>query len=59
MNFAKALERFAGTDPKEVAENVERSKAEKPPGAESPGGQASKLKRGPGRGRVRKPRPGV
>ena len=32
MTFAEAFERFAGTDPVEVQDSVERSKQEKPPG---------------------------
>lgn len=32
MEFAEALERFAQTDPKEVAESVKRSKRKRPPG---------------------------
>lgn len=40
MDFAEALERFAQTDPKEVAESIERAKQKnrretKPPAAES------------------------
>lgn len=36
MDFGEALERFLQTDPKEVAENIERSKTKKPPGSEAP-----------------------
>lgn len=38
LDFLEALERFTRTDPKEVAESVERSKQKKPPGSEVPGG---------------------
>jgi hypothetical protein len=38
MDFGEALERFARTDPGEVAVSVERSKKKKPPGGGSPGG---------------------
>ena len=31
MVFSEALSRFAATDPKEVADSVERSKTKKPP----------------------------
>ena len=31
MSFEEALSRFAATDPKEVAEGIERSKTKKPP----------------------------
>jgi len=55
MSFADALERFAGTDPKEVAESAERSKAKKPPGAKPPGGLEGRAIRKPDRDRKRKP----
>ena len=55
MSFGEALERFAGTDPQEVAVSVERAKEEKPPGAEAPGGGKRKPKGGPDRGRGRQP----
>lgn len=32
MPFAEALERFAGTDPKEMHANIKRAKKKKPPG---------------------------
>lgn len=32
MNFGEALERFAGTRPKEVAASIAKSKKAKPPG---------------------------
>ena len=32
MNFGEALERFAGTKPKEVAVSIAKSKKAKPPG---------------------------
>jgi hypothetical protein len=31
MSFEEALERFIGTDPKEVDESIERSKTKRPP----------------------------
>lgn len=31
LDFGEALERFLGTDPKEVGESVARSKTKKPP----------------------------
>jgi len=36
MDFGEALERFARTDPKEVAANIERAKQKRPPGDTSP-----------------------
>lgn len=36
MDFLEALSRFAATDPKEVADSIERSKTKKPPGSGSP-----------------------
>lgn len=36
MDFAEALTRFAGTDPKEVTESVDRAKEEKPSKARRP-----------------------
>lgn len=36
MDFGEALERFAQTDPKEVAESIQRAKKKKPPGAKAP-----------------------
>lgn len=42
MDFGEALERFARTDPKEVAESIERSKQKKPPGSEAPRRHARK-----------------
>lgn len=38
MDFGEALERFARTKPKEVAESIDRSKRKKPPGAVVPDG---------------------
>lgn len=32
MPFGEALERFAGTDPKEMHANIKRAKKKKPPG---------------------------
>ncbi len=32
MSFGEALSRFVAVDPKEVSENIERSKTKKPPG---------------------------
>jgi hypothetical protein len=32
MPFAEALERFAGTNPKEMHANIKRAKKKKPPG---------------------------
>ncbi len=32
MPFAEALERFAGTDPKEMHANIAKAKQKKPPG---------------------------
>jgi hypothetical protein len=37
LSFEDALSRFVATDPKEVVENVERSKKKKPPGDVTPG----------------------
>ncbi len=36
MSFGEALERFLATKPKELDENIERSKMKKPPQADSP-----------------------
>lgn len=36
MDFAEALERFAQTNPKEVADSIERAKQKKPPGDDAP-----------------------
>ena len=36
MSFDEALGRFAATDPNEVAESVERSKAKRPPEDRNP-----------------------
>ncbi len=47
MGFAEAFERFAGTDPKEVAENVDRAKKEKPSEAKRPRRQDEKSRLGP------------
>ena len=41
MDFGQALERFLKTDPKEVAESVERSKDEKAAGVRDLDGQHS------------------
>ena len=39
MPFSEALERFAGTDPKEMQANMDKAKKRKPPGSgEPPGG---------------------
>lgn len=46
MDFGEALERFARTKPKEVAESVERAKAKKPPGEEFPRRPERKKRRG-------------
>lgn len=32
MSFGEALERFAGTDPREMHANIKRAKKKKPPG---------------------------
>lgn len=45
MDFLEAMERFARTDPKEVAESVERSKQKKPPGSDVPDGSVRVKKR--------------
>ncbi len=54
MEFAEALERFALTDPKEVADSVARAKQKKPPGVLSPRRRTSesKVKVKPGSKRV-------
>jgi hypothetical protein len=36
MSFEEALERFIGTDPKEVDESIERSKTKRPPQDDAP-----------------------
>lgn len=36
MDFGEALERFARTDPKELAQSIERGKTKKPPGENAP-----------------------
>lgn len=36
MDFGEAMERFLQTDPKEVAESIQRSKTRKPPGDDAP-----------------------
>ena len=36
MDFGEALLRFAGTNPQEVAESIERSNTKKPPGSTTP-----------------------
>ena len=36
IGFGEALRRLAKTDPKEVAESIERSKQKRPPGNEPP-----------------------
>jgi hypothetical protein len=36
MPFAEALERFAGTDPKEMQANIKRAKKKRPPGGKKP-----------------------
>lgn len=45
MDFGEALERFAKTDPKEVAESIDRSKQKKPPGDQSPGGNVHRSRK--------------
>lgn len=42
MDFAEALERFAGTNPKEVDEGMDRAKTGKPPEAQRPRRQVVK-----------------
>jgi hypothetical protein len=39
MPFAEALERYAGTDPKEMHANIKRAKQKKPPGEKPSGGK--------------------
>lgn len=46
MDFGEALERFARTRPKEVAESIERSKTRKPPGEPIPRRPARSKKQG-------------
>lgn len=36
MPFGEALERFAGTDPREMHANIKRAKKKKPPGGKKP-----------------------
>lgn len=36
MPFAEALERYAGTSPKEMHDNIARAKKKKPPGGKKP-----------------------
>lgn len=56
MDFGEAFERFARTDPKEVAESVQRSKQKGPPGDEVPRRPARPAKRERGSAsRSRKP----
>lgn len=45
MDFGEALARFAKTDPKEVADLVEKSRQKKPPETKPPG-RPSRTKRG-------------
>ena len=45
MSFAEALSRFVATDPKEVADSIERSKTKKPPG-NGPPRRPARQKRG-------------
>ena len=59
ISFAEALERFAGTDPKEVAQLIERAKEQKPPGSKPPGGLEDRKIRKPSRDRKRKPQDGA
>jgi len=60
MDFLEVLERFARTDPKEVAESVERLKQKKPPGdAEPPGGPERRSRVKPSSGRKRQPPDGA
>ena len=46
LNFGEALERFAQTDPKEVAESIERAKQKRPPEDGSPRRPAHSSERG-------------
>ncbi|SON56732.1 hypothetical protein HDIA_3191 [Hartmannibacter diazotrophicus] len=58
MDFGEALERFARTDPKEVAESIERSKQKKPPQDETlrrPKTSRSREDKSSSSGRQRKP----
>jgi hypothetical protein len=44
MPFAEALERYAGTSPKEMHANIKRAKKKKPPGGKKrkpPGGKVA------------------
>jgi hypothetical protein len=41
MLFAEAMERFAGTNPKEMHANIRRAKQKKPPGGKKPSGGTS------------------
>ena len=59
MDFGEALGRFVRTDPKEVAESVERSKQQKPPGEDPPGGLERSTGAKPVGGRKRKPPTGA
>lgn len=59
MDFGGALARFAGTDPKEVTESMERSKVKKPPSRPLLGGVEVEQNLKPVRGRKRKPVPGA
>jgi hypothetical protein len=38
MPFAEAMERFAGTNPKEMHANIRRATKRKPPGGKEPSG---------------------
>lgn len=41
MPFSEALERFAGTDPKEMLANMAKAKKRKPPGGATPSSGSS------------------
>ncbi len=59
MPFGEALERFAGTKPKEVAASIAKSKKAKPPGGKlKPPGTMSKSKNVVRLASVRKPKRG-
>jgi hypothetical protein len=57
MDFGEAMERFFQTDPKEVAESIERSKQKKPPGDAPSRRPARSSERGKGSSSSRVTRP--
>jgi len=58
IGFFEALERFAGTDPKEVEGSIKRSKQKKPPRGHPPGGPEKQKAGEPSLSRERKPKNG-